>query len=994
MFECNFCQHISEDRRKATTHQGSHFGESEYRIYTYPCNFCNRSFATQKALSSHMRQCKSNDQRRPLKPLGLQNEASNETPEPPSVTNEYEPPIITPSVNEPPLEEPNENVPPTIMPSEPNEYEPPTIMPSINVPPLENEYERTTDTYKMPENVSLIDNIDVWLDNLLPPKERQPRKEAAFKAPSSAAELQKLYSRNMKRALDVIQEKLEVNCDIPEHTLFEELSKQFAPTPPISLGHLWQPCPEGIDTLTLPFTVNEIQIAMQHESSAPGPDGWTYRDLTQQQGFAENFLQGVHSMAATGTTPVSWKQYNSLLLCKKPDEYDPTIPQTLKMFRPIALSNVTYKVLMSVITKRLSSWLQRNKGISFNQRAVFSRRGVKENTRIVSEALRLKKTVVYLDLTDAFNSVNHSAILTALEQCLCPQWIIQIIQSVYEGCQTTPVNLRGKKLSKPVSIHKGVRQGCPLSALLFNLFLDPLLKTGQTETSISLGYMDDIALIFEDNSTVAATIQSMNDLATKMGLTFNADKCGVSNYNGDLYIDCKSVPKVSEERAYKYLGTQSFPNMVGGLEGCFKQTWDLAEKIEKSKLTPMQKLHAMRTKVVPMLYHLLENSDTTLTQLERFNRALQKMAKQILYLPEYAANAYIHLHRMYGGAGLPDLTLLKAKFVLQSLLAALNLEDELGSYTQKFILRKLSLDEFIDAINNSRRSGLSKLGKEVISALLKLKQYLKMDIKIKKFDNKIGLRIDNMPYKNPWPAFNRFLQRESLSKLINAPNQGRYWKTLSSYPQATKSVYNFHTKLCDWRYIHKARLNLTPLRGTMLWNRNSDQNCRRCQVARETLNHVINNCPVHKHEIIQRHNAARDKLEEALTKKLKVLKEQRFGNLQPDLILQDSKQHRSYIVDVKVSAECPEIFEFNQRENSVKYDSLRRAFEVQGSSATVHVIQLGALGSIDRDSANFLHKILKSKRKANHLIRMLSFSNCHYSRNVTVYHVSGVQQNF
>ena len=183
--------------------------------------------------------------------------------------------------------------------------------------------------------------------------------------------------------------------------------------------------------------------------------------------------------------------------------------------------------------------------------------------------------------------------------------------------------------------------------------------------------------------------------------------------------------------------------MVGGLEGCFKQTWELAEKIEKSKLTPMQKLHAMRTKLVPMLYHLLENSDTTLNQLERFNRAFRKMAKRILFLPEYAANAYIHLHRMYGGAGLPDLPLLKAKFVLQSLLAALNLKDELGSYTQKFLLRNRSIDEFIDAINNSRRSGLSKLGKEVISALLKIKQYLRMDIKINKFDNKIGLKIDN-----------------------------------------------------------------------------------------------------------------------------------------------------------------------------------------------------------------------------------------------------------
>ena len=105
--------------------------------------------------------------------------------------------------------------------------------------------------------------------------------------------------------------------------------------------------------------------------------------------------------------------------------------------------------------------------------------------------------------------------------------------------------------------------------------------------------------------------------------------------------------------------------MVGGIESCFELAWKLAEQIESWALTPMQKLHAIRTKVIPMLFHLTENSSTEQRQLLCFSLALRKIVKQFLCLPERALYAYIHLHRMYDGPGFPDLVLLKAKLTLQ-----------------------------------------------------------------------------------------------------------------------------------------------------------------------------------------------------------------------------------------------------------------------------------------------------------------------------------------
>ena len=58
VFECVYCGLLSQDKRKATTHQGVHFGDPSMTVMTHDCATCNNSFGTQKALSSHKRQCK------------------------------------------------------------------------------------------------------------------------------------------------------------------------------------------------------------------------------------------------------------------------------------------------------------------------------------------------------------------------------------------------------------------------------------------------------------------------------------------------------------------------------------------------------------------------------------------------------------------------------------------------------------------------------------------------------------------------------------------------------------------------------------------------------------------------------------------------------------------------------------------------------------------------------------------------------------------------
>ena len=311
---------------------------------------------------------------------------------------------------------------------------------------------------------------------------------------------------------------------------------------------LWSPCIEGRNELSRRFIAEEFGPSLKHKNSAAGPDGWTYSELGRKEVFAATFVEGVHWMATNGTTPESWKRYNSLMLFKKPDEYVPGQNKVLKNFRPIALSKVRYKLLAVTLCKRLSKWLVINKGISYSQRAVFGRHGVSENTLLVGEALKAKKIVLYLDLSDAFKSVQHSIIFEALKQCKCPEWIVNLLKAMYGGC-TTPTDVNGKALSGPILVNRGVRQGCPVSSVLFNLVLDPVLKIATTDLSMCIGYKGDLAIVTEDPEQTQVILSKVVETATKLGLTFNPRKCGIANYQEPVEMCGEKIPIVTEDRA-------------------------------------------------------------------------------------------------------------------------------------------------------------------------------------------------------------------------------------------------------------------------------------------------------------------------------------------------------------------------------------------------------------------------------------------------------------
>jgi hypothetical protein len=94
---------------------------------------------------------------------------------------------------------------------------------------------------------------------------------------------------------------------------------------------------------------------------------------------------------------------------------------------------------------------------------------------LIADACRQRKKLYLaaLDCRDAFGSVSHQLMGINLEKIRVPRRLKNVILDSYKGTQVR-IYINGMA-SEPIDILKGVKKGCPLSSLLFNLCVDPII---------------------------------------------------------------------------------------------------------------------------------------------------------------------------------------------------------------------------------------------------------------------------------------------------------------------------------------------------------------------------------------------------------------------------------------------------------------------------------------------------------------------------------------
>jgi len=107
-----------------------------------------------------------------------------------------------------------------------------------------------------------------------------------------------------------------------------------------------------------------------------------------------------------------------------------------------------------------------------------------------------------------------------------------------------------------------------------------------------------------------------------------------------------------------------------------------------------------------------------------------------------------------------------------------------------------------------------------------------------------------------------------------------------------------YTRFADWRFIHRARLNLVPLNGSTSW-RSGDRRCRRCGYITESLAHVVDHSMRYSGLYLARHNSVITRIKNASSFGI-LFKNQVCGSngLRPDLVIR--KNNKITIIDVTI----------------------------------------------------------------------------------------------
>ena len=378
---------------------------------------------------------------------------------------------------------------------------------------------------------------------------------------------------------------------------------------------------EATEALGESITLDEVSqaIAKLKPNTSPGPDGLT-TELYQCHSscLAKVLLPVFNDALTTGRLPKSFHNATLKLLPKS------TKKHTTSDFRPISLINTDMKILSHVLANRLKKALE--SVIQPDQFAYLPKRDI--HTAIMDMQLRLEQLpntwcLVSVDFTKAFDRVDRKYLFQILRILGVPENLVFMIEHLYANT-TACVNVNGF-LSKRIHLERGVRQGCPVSALLFITALEPLLDllrrndwaNCQTHRRL-IAYADDLS-VFVHKNDLTKLHQLLDKFCAATQFKINRSKTETITKSPDQIMQSSTAAKILGV----FVGKRTESEKQN--EAKMFETVSSSQKFFNRFMSLGAKAKVMNAFIIPKLLHisrhcLLHNSIQT--QYQKASRAI------------------------------------------------------------------------------------------------------------------------------------------------------------------------------------------------------------------------------------------------------------------------------------------------------------------------------------------------------------------------------------
>lgn len=317
---------------------------------------------------------------------------------------------------------------------------------------------------------------------------------------------------------------------------------------------------EPTEVLVEEPTLQEVKeiLSNSRNAKAPGKDGINM-ELIKHGGdvIMEYIFMLIKKIWKEEKLPADFEVGQIILIHKKGSQ------QECKNYRGITLLNTTYKILSTLIQRRLQE--KARNIIGQYQNGFVKGKSTTDAVYILKQIMekvqeyKINVEMLFVDFEQAFDSIDRGKLMLVLKELGIPAKLRKLIKMTLE---TTRISIKTQKgETTEFTINKGVKQGDALSATLFNMSIEYITRkinkgTLRTRGGQLLAYADDLVLMAKRRDILTNMVDELITEGQKVGLRINKDKTKIMRIgNKDTAERIKiSNQEYQEVDRFKYLG--------------------------------------------------------------------------------------------------------------------------------------------------------------------------------------------------------------------------------------------------------------------------------------------------------------------------------------------------------------------------------------------------------------------------------------------------------